>query len=113
MMTFRALTFSWRRSLSYRNQSIDLHSKSIDWFLYDGDLCHERVKRFAMMKFQEMKRQMTEITSGKTKPSEINPASRNNITFLHTKLGGKPSYAKQSTLKKDNERKKWIDDHRR
>ena len=23
--------------LSYRNQSIDLHSKSIDWFLYDGN----------------------------------------------------------------------------
>ena len=24
-------------SPSYRNQSIDLHSKSIDWFLYDGE----------------------------------------------------------------------------
>ena len=22
---------------SYRNQSIDLHSKSIDWFLYEGN----------------------------------------------------------------------------
>ena len=22
---------------SYRNQSIDVHSKSIDWFLYDGN----------------------------------------------------------------------------
>ena len=22
---------------SYRNKSIDLHSKSIDWFLYDGN----------------------------------------------------------------------------
>ena len=38
------LTLSWRRPLSYRNQSIDLHRKSIDWFLYDNDLCHERVK---------------------------------------------------------------------
>ena len=31
-------------SLSYRNQSIDLPCKPIDWFLYDRDLCHERVK---------------------------------------------------------------------
>ena len=23
--------------LSYRNQSIDLHSKLIDWFLYEGN----------------------------------------------------------------------------
>ena len=38
------LTLSWRRSLSYRNQSIDLQSKLIDWFLYNRDLRHERVK---------------------------------------------------------------------
>ena len=37
------LTLSWRRSLSYRNQSIDLQSKSMDRFLYDRDLRHERV----------------------------------------------------------------------
>ena len=24
---------------SYRNQSIDLHSKLIDWFLYEGNTC--------------------------------------------------------------------------
>ena len=29
--------------LSYRNQSIDLLSKSMDWFLYDNSLRHERV----------------------------------------------------------------------
>ena len=29
--------------LSYRNQSIDLQSKIMDWFLYDRDLRHERV----------------------------------------------------------------------
>ena len=40
----RQLTISWRRPLSYRNQSIDLQSKSMDWFLYDNDLHHERVK---------------------------------------------------------------------
>ena len=39
------LTLSWRRSLSYRKQSIDLQSKSMDWFLYDRDLRHERVKQ--------------------------------------------------------------------
>ena len=32
------LVLSWRRCLSYRNQSIDLPSKLIDWFLYDRDL---------------------------------------------------------------------------
>ena len=41
---FPILTLSWRRPLSYRNQSIDLPSKSMDWFLYDNDLRHERVK---------------------------------------------------------------------
>ena len=44
-MRFQRLTLSWRRSLPYGNQSIDLHSKSMDWFLYDQDLCHERVNR--------------------------------------------------------------------
>ena len=38
-----SLTLSWRRSLSYRNQSIDLLCKSMGWFLYDRDICHERV----------------------------------------------------------------------
>ena len=35
---------SWRRSLLYRNQSIDLLYKSMEWFLYDRDLRHETVK---------------------------------------------------------------------
>ena len=38
------LTLSWRSPLSYRNQSIDLRSKSMDWFLCDNGLRHERVK---------------------------------------------------------------------
>ena len=37
------LTLSWRRPLSYRSQSIDLLGKSLDWFLYDNGLGHERV----------------------------------------------------------------------
>ena len=36
------LTLSWRRPWSYRNQSIDLTCKSMDWFLYDDGLRHER-----------------------------------------------------------------------
>ena len=36
------LTLSWWRPLSYRNQSIDLLCKSMDWFLYDNGLRHER-----------------------------------------------------------------------
>ena len=42
---FLILTVSWQRPLSYRNQSIDLHSKSMDWIPYDKDLRYERVKR--------------------------------------------------------------------
>ena len=33
------------KSLSYKNHTIDLQSKSMDWFLYDMDLRHERVKK--------------------------------------------------------------------
>ena len=36
------LTLSWWRSLSYSNQSTDLLCKSMDCFLYDRDLRHER-----------------------------------------------------------------------
>ena len=39
------LTLSWRMPLSYRNQSIDLLRKSLDWCLYDNGLRHERVKK--------------------------------------------------------------------
>ena len=31
------LTLLWGRSVSYHR------SKSLDWFLYDRDLCHERI----------------------------------------------------------------------
>ena len=40
---FFHLTLSWRKPLSYRNHSIDLLCKSIDWFLYDNSLRQERV----------------------------------------------------------------------
>ena len=38
------LTHTWQRPLSYRNQSINLLCISVDWFLYDRDLRHERIK---------------------------------------------------------------------
>ena len=37
------LNLSWRRSLLYRNQSIELQNKSMDWFLYDRNFRLERV----------------------------------------------------------------------
>ena len=48
LFSVEALTLSWRRSLSYRNQSIHLLCKSMDWFLYDRDLCHEIVKAWRL-----------------------------------------------------------------
>ena len=42
--TCLTLTLSWRRPLSYRNQSTDLLCESMDWFLYDNGPRHERVK---------------------------------------------------------------------
>ena len=42
-----ALTLSRRRPLSYRNQSIDLQSKWMDWFLYDKGLRLQRVNHRA------------------------------------------------------------------
>ena len=42
------LTLSWRRPLSYRNQSIDLQSKSMDWFLYDNGPRHESVNNVSL-----------------------------------------------------------------
>ena len=38
------LTLSRWRPLSYRNQSIDLLGKSMDWFLYENGLRPERIK---------------------------------------------------------------------
>ena len=45
---FTLVNHSRRSSLSLRNQSIDLLGKSIDWLLYDMDLCHEWVYEKAL-----------------------------------------------------------------
>ena len=39
------------RSLLYRNQSIDLQSKSIDWLLYEMNLRHEKVNEICYESF--------------------------------------------------------------
>ena len=44
IISYFILTLSWRRPLSYRNQFIDLLYKSMDWFLDNISLRHERVK---------------------------------------------------------------------
>ena len=36
-------------SQSYRNKFNDLQRKSVNWFLYDSILCHERVKYIKMI----------------------------------------------------------------
>ena len=38
------LTLCHGSPMSYRNQSNDLHGKSMDWFLYDRDFNHKRVR---------------------------------------------------------------------
>ena len=43
-----ALNFLWRWSLLYRNQSIDLQNKSMNWFLYDKNPRPERVNAFLL-----------------------------------------------------------------
>lgn len=62
-----SLTFSWRRSLSSRNQSNDLHSKSGGWFLYNRSLSHERVKAFfaaikSVFRFFKWKKKICSLT---------------------------------------------------
>ena len=50
IMRFHRLTLSWLRSLSYRNQSTDFQSTSMDWLLYDRGLSHERVQALKVFK---------------------------------------------------------------
>ena len=43
-LKIQQLTLSRKKPISYRNQSIDLLCKSMDWFLYDIGLRRDRVK---------------------------------------------------------------------
>ena len=69
-----SLTLSWRRPFSYRNQSIDSLCKSMDWFLYDNDLRHERVtycsciEKCTLLTFPERRTLRSETIFGIWKP---------------------------------------------
>ena len=41
-------SFMTEVSIIYRNQSINLLCKSMDWFLYDRNLRHERVNKIVL-----------------------------------------------------------------
>ena len=47
-----ALTLSWQKFLSYRNQFIDLQGKSMDWFLYDRDSAINKLKTVKIKWYQ-------------------------------------------------------------
>ena len=49
-----SLTVSWRRSISYRHQSIYFQCKSMNWFIHGRDLRHDRVKSFHIIKAFEL-----------------------------------------------------------
>ena len=51
---FWKLTLSRRRRISYRNLSIDLLCKSMDWFLYDIGLSREKVKQTFLAREQNL-----------------------------------------------------------
>ena len=38
-------TFFITMFISYRNQSINMHSKSIDWFLHEANIAMKKVKQ--------------------------------------------------------------------
>ena len=48
---FKFINSFMTKSLLYRNQSNNLLCKSMDWFLYDRDLRHERVKEIWKREF--------------------------------------------------------------
>ena len=48
---FNLLIISWQMSLLYRNQSINLQSKSIDWFLYEGISVINELKQWLFLLF--------------------------------------------------------------
>ena len=52
----RHLILSWRRPISYKNQSTDLLCKSMDWFLYDIGFRHKKVNWYPRVKHQVVKR---------------------------------------------------------
>ena len=50
------------QSLSYKNQYFDLLCKSMDWFLYDKDLLHERVNSLEYIYHWKLADNSTELS---------------------------------------------------
>ena len=65
-MKIKPLTLSRRRPLSYRNQSIDLRNKTMDWFLYDNGLRLERVKCEGAITESELLKPLTSVNNDKS-----------------------------------------------
>ena len=79
MKTFNgmiALILSRRRPLSYRNQSIVLGSKSMDWFLYDNGLRLERVNNNKREHWEKRVNRQNHKRLTAVNPSSPNPARR-------------------------------------
>ena len=77
------LTLSRRKSLSYRNQSINMQSRSMDWLLYDKDFLHEKVNALLLASIHQDiffdYEKTSDISASKyaKKMLSINPPSEN------------------------------------
>ena len=73
---------SWS-SLSYRNLSNDLLCQSSDWFLYDRDLRHERVKGFSLSGLlKTLKIDQGKANYSKFSSQEIVNLVKNNLLWI-------------------------------
>ena len=52
-LSLALLTLLWRRSTSYRNQSINLLCKPMVGFLYDRDIRHKKVKTLIRLQIRQ------------------------------------------------------------
>ena len=80
------LTLSWRRPISYRNQSIELQSKSMDWFLYHSGLRHERVRSLIFQNCLDIVCTSLEKCFSCNKKGFFHPSKRSGIPTCITSL---------------------------
>ena len=78
----KGLTLSRRRPISFRNQSIDLLCKSMDWFLYEIGLRRERVKENEeTMKCLLQQRKSKKLNHLKYTPKPDSPSQTKEIKY--------------------------------
>ena len=75
------LTLSWRRPLSYRNQSIDLICKSMDWFLHDNGLRHDRVNESSYFRIFQKKTETFLFLKYRNRMVIYHPRDWRKLTF--------------------------------